>query len=283
MKAYFQFTTKQARAALCLAIAIIILSISYFTLPYLIKSKVTFVEEDMAKLQIQMQSKIDQDGYSHKNYDHLKLRPFKFDPNTLDSAGFASMQLPVHIVRTILNYRNKGGKFYNSASLKRMYNLPEGLYKQLESYIDIQSSSTSIAKTAQLQMIIELNEADTSALIQLKGIGSKLASNIVQYRNSLGGFSNKLQLKEVYGVTDETYQLIQSSISVSTKNLKRYSLQEATFYELNAHPYLRGEIAQSIVEYRKAHNYKIDNLNQLKEIPLINEQKFRKIVPYLSL
>jgi DNA uptake protein ComE-like DNA-binding protein len=117
----------------------------------------------------------------------------------------------------------------------------------------------------------------------LKGIGSKLASNIVQYRNSLGGFSNKLQLKEVYGVTDETYQLIQSSISVSTKNLKRYSLQEATFYELNAHPYLRGEIAQSIVEYRKAHNYKIDNLNQLKEIPLINEQKFRKIVPYLSL
>jgi DNA uptake protein ComE-like DNA-binding protein len=46
---------------------------------------------------------------------------------------------------------------------------------------------------------------------------------------------------------------------------------------------LKGDIAKAIADFRKAKNYHIDNLQQLKEIQLINEEIFRKIAPYLSI
>ena len=53
--------------------------------------------------------------------------------------------------------------------------------------------------------MIELNSADSARLTELKCIGASLARRIVNYRNRLGGFINKDQLKEVYGMDDDRY------------------------------------------------------------------------------
>ncbi|MBR2261187.1 MAG: helix-hairpin-helix domain-containing protein [Paludibacteraceae bacterium] len=55
---------------------------------------------------------------------------------------------------------------------------------------------------------VELNSADTTELKRLRGIGSVLSARIVKYRNKLGGFSSVEDLKNVYGLSDETYQSI---------------------------------------------------------------------------
>lgn len=55
---------------------------------------------------------------------------------------------------------------------------------------------------------VELNSADTTELKRLRGIGSVLSVRIVKYRNKLGGFSSVEDLKNVYGLSDETYQSI---------------------------------------------------------------------------
>lgn len=55
---------------------------------------------------------------------------------------------------------------------------------------------------------IELNSADTTELKRLRGIGSVLSSRIVKYRARLGGFSSVEQLKDVYGLSEETYNSI---------------------------------------------------------------------------
>ena len=63
--------------------------------------------------------------------------------------------------------------------------------------------------------------------------------------------------------------------------VKRINLNEATFLEIHAHPYLRGELAKDIVDLRKQKNYHFENLLQLKEIELLDEKLFRKIAPYI--
>ena len=63
---------------------------------------------------------------------------------------------------------------------------------------------------------IELNSADTTELKQLRGIGSKLSQRIVKYRKKIGGFTHKEQLKDIYGLSEETYRHILPHVWVDT-------------------------------------------------------------------
>lgn len=49
---------------------------------------------------------------------------------------------------------------------------------------------------------IDVNKADSAGFEKLYGIGPKLASRIVKYREWLGGFTHVEQVKEVYGIAE---------------------------------------------------------------------------------
>ena len=49
--------------------------------------------------------------------------------------GFSSSQ-----IKTLLNYRNKGGVFYKKEDLLKIYGIKERQYKYLESYINVQNA-----------------------------------------------------------------------------------------------------------------------------------------------
>ena len=66
---------------------------------------------------------------------------------------------------------------------------------------------------------IELNSADSAALVQLYGIGPVLSRRIIKYRTSLGGrFHSVEQLKNVYGLSEETFQNILPHVWIDTLN-----------------------------------------------------------------
>lgn len=46
-------------------------------------------------------------------------------------------------------------------------------------------------------LVIELNSADSTALVSIRGIGPYYASKILRYREQLGGFHTTRQLKEI--------------------------------------------------------------------------------------
>ena len=58
-------------------------------------------------------------------------------------------------------------------------------------------------------------------------------------------------------------------------------MNKASYYDFNGHPYFKGELAKAICDYRKEHNYHIASIEEIKEIAWINDELFRKIVPYL--
>ncbi len=285
---YFTFSKAQQRGILVLLILIVSVSLFYFLAPSLIQSKTIQADDTLEALmtQIEMDTLRENKSYSDKNNSGqaTELSPFFFDPNTLDEAGFRKLGLREKLVSTIIHYRNKGGKFYNSESLKRIYGLRDDEFQQLEPYIHIAHAEQNRYQQKPREILsIELNSADTTQLIRLPGIGSKLSMNIIRLREQLGGFENVNQIKEVYGLSAETFEDIKASLHVNKSLIKTLNLNAATLYELNAHPYLHGEIARALVDYRKTQNYKIENLNQIREIALINEEIFRKIVPYLRL
>ena len=128
---------------------------------------------------------------------------------------------------------------------------------------------------------IDINEADTAAFIALPGIGPKLASRIVNFRDKLGGFYAVDQVKETYGLPDSTFQKIRPYLQLNGAP-KKLNVNTATKDELNAHPYIRWNLANAIVEYRNRHgNFK--SLEELKNIAVMEEAVFDRIVPYLDL
>lgn len=68
---------------------------------------------------------------------------------------------------------------------------------------------------------IYVNQADSTDWAALPGIGAKLSSRIVKYRTSLGGFSDLEQIKNVFGLKPETYDLISPFLVLDTVEIHK--------------------------------------------------------------
>ena len=222
-------------------------------------------------------------------YDFSKGELFQFDPNDLPPEGWRKLGLNEKTTATISNYRNKGGKFYKPEDVKKIWGLPKGFYARVEGYITISPASndekekftpgTYVAKEKKVWNI-EINSADTSALIELPGIGPKLAMRIINFRDKLGGFYSTEQIRETYGLADSTFEKIKSYLHVNVP-AKKINVNSARKDELKLHPYIKGNLANAIVEYRTQHgDYK--NIEDLKNILIVDEATLDKLSHYLS-
>lgn len=218
---------------------------------------------------------------------------FTFDPNHLDAEGWKRLGLNDRTIKTLLNYRTKGGKFYKPEDVKKIWGLPPAFYNRIAPYIQIAGSrnissyktefpKTAYSKSERKISAVPINEADTGAFIALPGIGAKLAFRIVNFRDKLGGFYSIDQLRETYGLPDSTFQKIKPYLQVNPAVVKKININTATKDELKAHPYIRWNIANVIVEYRAQHG-PFKNLDELKNIVLIDDALFTKLSPYLTL
>src|ERR1700761_3586171 len=128
--------------------------------------------------------------------------------------------------------------------------------------------------------IIDLNTADTAQLTQLHGIGASFAKRIVSYRDRLGGFVNKEQLKEVFGIDSEKYAGLQAQVKVDAGHIRRIDINKTTFDSLKRFPYLTYRQMNAIVQFREQHG-EYASLDDMRNIAILNEGILRKIGPYL--
>lgn len=130
-------------------------------------------------------------------------------------------------------------------------------------------------------MRVNLNAADSMALEMLPGIGPILSARIIKYRNKLGGFYAVAQLKEVYGISDSTFEKISPKIEIVKDSLKKIPVNLADQKTLATHPYIGWSNAKLILRYRQAHgDYK--NIEQLASIWAIERNNLDRLLPYLS-
>lgn len=195
---------------------------------------------------------------------------FTFDINTVKRDTLDLLQLPKYVVNNWQNYLQKGGRFSRISDLKKIYGFNDSLFAIVSKYAKVSvklkskektktkfSSSISKTKKKKASVIvkkklakIELNAADSVALLKLKGIGAVLAKRIIKYRKFLGGFYSVNQLHEVYGLKPEVVEKNIQRLWVDTTLIQKININFATQWELARHPYITKTEARKIINYR---------------------------------
>ncbi len=207
---------------------------------------------------------------------------FCFDPNTLPVSGWVKLGLSEKQAGVIEHYREKGGKFRSVDDLRKMFVISPLLVDRLIHYAEITPApaSKNIRVIRKEPVAFELNAVDTSCLQEINGMGGSLARRIIHYRDKLGGFYDKKQLLEVWGVTPEKFLKLENQVSVNRLLVKRIDLNFSSTEELARHPYINWEVAKKIVRFR-SHHGKIEKTRDLLINKIISQELYAKLKPYL--
>ncbi len=307
-KEYFTFSKKDKRAVLILSVLIVLLAISpQVYLLFVSEEKLDDkkFETDVKKFYASQPAEKPSDKFDENEFvqndfaaDSKKesytgktiATLFNFDPNTCDENDFAKLGLDSRTIKSIVNYRNKGGRFKSAQDFKKIYTLSDEEFNLLKNFIVIENSFPPISNenhktfSAYKQNILDINTADSIAWVMLPGIGPYLTSKILKYKNALGGFSSVNQIAEVYGMKPETYAVIKEKIvcDVTVPNaIRKINLNTAGKDELNFHPYINSKQAMVLVNYREQHGA-FKNVDEIKNTDSFSESEFEKIKPYLT-
>ncbi len=215
---------------------------------------------------------------------------FPFNPNDLPEAEWKALGLADWKIKIIKNYESKGGKFRKKEDLKKIYGITAEDFAALEPFVKIPEDPQQLPVVAfppksqerKQSMLVDLNQADSVALLELKGIGPAYARRIIRYRDLLGGFYTKEQLLEIYGFDRERYKMIVASCATGDGPFRKIPINRVSLAELKKHPYLDYTKAKAIIDRRiiKGNYTSVGQLSELNEIPA---DLYEKLKHYISI
>jgi len=318
LREYFSFTRKERIGVLLLIFLILLI----FIFPYFFslrknkseKQSLEQFKKEIAQLKVKQQNdeikqgnraynSDDENNSGHdepetQNKPEKKSQLFYFDPNTISEDQWEQLGIRDKTIRTIQHYLAKGGRFKIPTDLKKIYGIKENDYARLLPFVQIKNyagidnavspdktvgkiRSPFFAKTNDFP-IIDINTADSISLIALRGIGSKLASRIIHFRERLGGFYTIEQVAEVYGLPDSTFRKIKPFLTIKNDSVNKIDINTADVNTLKQHPYIRWELARSIVQYRSQHG-PFKKPEDMLQIDILPPETYKKITSYIKI
>jgi len=232
-----------------------------------------------------------------------------FDPNALTPTDWEARGLPHFVAERIVHFREKIGGFKAKEQIRRTYGLPDSVYARLAPYIllpDQMPSRTAPAYPSSERFAgkytnrpgfapskfarkpihfatFDLNTADTTQLMQIRGIGRGISARILAYRARLGGFVRAEQMAEIYTLRDapdlvdslRKYTFVKASFAPASLDVNN-----ASFDELQSHPYMGKRLARVVVAFRQQHG-PFKQADDLRQIRILDDATFEKLKPYL--
>lgn len=129
--------------------------------------------------------------------------------------------------------------------------------------------------------LLDLNSCDSASLVALPGIGPVLSVRILKYRNLIGGYVSVKQLKEVYGLPEETYNLIASRVFADSLAIRKISINKAAYKDLIKHPYFKKAEVSAILKFRELKG-PVRNSDEMLKNNLVSAETIIKIRSYLD-
>lgn len=298
---YFYFNNSERKGIIVLLLLILLLIIAKESLIYFNPDPV-FSRKNTDRLLAEIQESIDRgdslnsilaiESHAKNETDLDRIEPFQFDPNDLPIEKWQQFGLTEKQAQVIKRYESSGGNFRTKRDVKKMFVISDELFAKMEDHILLPDSISSIKNEFKVrkdsfpwrkkkEVLVNINTADTASFKRLYGIGSVLSKRIVDYRDQLGGFHSKKQLKSIYGLKEEVLLKLDSQLVLDTIEIRQLNINSASADELKSHPLIRWKIANSIVKYREQHgDYK--QVKGILQSALIDTVLFKKIEPYLK-
>ena len=124
---------------------------------------------------------------------------------------------------------------------------------------------------------ISINQADTTELMKIPGIGSYYAKSMVRYREQLGGFTSASQLLEIEGFPETAI----AYLHINPTEIRKLSINNLSLSQLRKHPYINFYQAKEICDYRRLRG-PIKNLQELKLLKDFPPAEIERLAPYIS-
>lgn len=170
---------------------------------------------------------------------------------------------PKYVPQTSPEYKTKAYRVFNSSTP------------------DWKSGSFPKSYERTTRKIVEINEADSSAFESLPGIGPKLASRIIRFRNACGGFYSVDQVAGIYGISDTLFLILKPLLSLQQADVKKIYINVWEADSLAMHPYIQRHEAKAIVNFRKQHG-RFQTVEDLSKVTILTNEWVEKIRYYLS-
>ena len=244
---------------------------------------------------------------------------FDFDPNTVTEDSLVMLGFKNYLAERWVKYRSKGKRFMDLDDVLSVYGIDTSLVEKIsEHFLFPEKQQFHSEEKKQFQYkdenkqeynamtgqadaydwtkekaldpykvkvkkdlpVFDINSSTKEELMQINGIGPKYASRIIKYRSILGGYSNKDQLRQVYGMTDSTFTLIKDQIAVLSPPDK-IRINIVSQKQLAKHYLLSYKMAKLIYVFREEHGAFVDE-EDFKAIKGIEAEEIEKIIPYLD-
>jgi competence ComEA-like helix-hairpin-helix protein len=199
-----------------------------------------------------------------KQYDSLKkirlkkkkTKIYPFNPNYITEYKAYFLGIDLSALQKIQNYRSKGRYFQSKQEFKQVSGISDSLFQALAPYINIPHYK-SYPKTGfkENHKISNRNINNTTAedLQTISGIGPVLSKRIIKYRESMGGFSQKEQINNVYGLDPEVIKKLWKVFYLPNKNkspILKKAINSANIEDLKLVNGIGDKLAQRIIRLR---------------------------------
>ena len=220
---FMHYTRNERKGIFILILLILLLSVLPKSFPWFIKEKkVDFKQFDQFVASVQTPD---------PNVKSSAVL-FPFDPNTLSKDSFLLLGLPEKTAQTIINYRNKAGRFYNSKDLRKIYSLSPEYYALLEPYIFIKNNTEGNrkplyqdSKSLPKRFNFDPNTIKERELYAL-GLPEKTVQTFLKFRNKGGRFKNKEDLRKIYGLNPSLYTALEPYIQIHSEGFNQKNIPE---------------------------------------------------------
>ena len=243
----------------------------------------------------------------------------EFDPNKFSYEELREAGLPKDVAVGVVRWRSYGKIYRVKEDMALVSGMTDSIYVLLKPYIVIDPSvaakpkeyerkergeySAEKFRTEQSQLpktdtlskpkpakeetlfahaepLVELNSADTTALISVNGIGSKSAAEIVKYRDLLGGYHSVEQISELKCVTEQNYEKILQQIYCDSCEIRKIDINFAAPKVIARHPYVSAAALRKIIKQRQLKGG-WSRIEEMVEDNILSEDEAKRLAPYL--
>ena len=287
IKSHFVFNRSQRNGILLLV---------FFTSGYLVLNYyVDFSKESLldinSKEVIAIQKELD--SLRTIEIESKKPKVFPFNPNFLSDFKGYVLGMSTEEIDRLLAFR-KENKWINSVKdFKKVTKVSDSLLNKISPYFKFPDwISNSKPKKNYLkkgfkektfQQKVDLNITTQEQLEKVNGIGKVNSKNIIDYRNKLGGFSDDIQIYQLYGLDYQVINKVLNEFTVKTpKEIVKMNFNSISASDIATIPGISFDLAKRIWEYRIL-NEQIESFSQLQNIEGLTKRKLQGIQLYLKI